>query len=39
MSSISLTRILQTKKTSDEADKELFDKQMVRIIYYFNFFL
>ncbi|XP_031630264.1 huntingtin-interacting protein 1 isoform X3 [Contarinia nasturtii] len=28
MSSISLTRILQTKKSNGEADKELFDKQM-----------
>lgn len=34
MSSIPLSRILQTKKTNGDADKEQFDKQMVNIQFY-----
>lgn len=32
MSSISLPRILQAKKTNGELEKEQFDKQMVRYL-------
>lgn len=32
MSSISLPRILQTKKNSDDLEKEQYDKQLVNIL-------